>query len=63
VFDVYAQDELVCSNVTIDPSATGAQRYSVQVLENVSIPDKLKLRFVPKQGKASLAGIEIVKQP
>ncbi|MDX1925348.1 MAG: PQQ-binding-like beta-propeller repeat protein [Pirellulaceae bacterium] len=63
VFDVYAQDELVCSNVTINPSATGAKRYSVQVLENVAIPDKLKLRFVPKQGKASLAGIEIVKQP
>jgi outer membrane protein assembly factor BamB len=62
VFDVYAQDELVCNNVSIDPAAKGQLRYSVQVLENVSIADKLRLRFVPKQGKASLAGIEIVKQ-
>ena len=61
IFDVYAQDELVCSNVTIHPAATGQQRYSVQLIENVAIPDMLKLRFVPKQGKASLAGIEIVK--
>lgn len=63
VFDVYAQDELVCSNVTFDPASVSAGRYSVQSLKNIAIADKLRLRFVPKQGHASLAGIEIVREP
>ena len=62
VFDVYAQDKLVCSDVTIDPSGSAQQRFSVQLLENVAIADKLRLRFVPKQGHASLAGIEVIKK-
>ena len=63
VFDVYAQDQLVSSNVTIDPSGTAQQRFSVQLLENISIADKLRLRFVPKKRQAALAGIEIVREP
>jgi hypothetical protein len=62
VFDVYAQGQLVCSNVTIDPSGTDGKRFLVQFLENVSIANKLRLRFVPKQGQASLAGIEIERK-
>ncbi len=59
VFDVYAQDQLVCRDVTIDTYGTALQRTSVKLVENVSIADKLRLRFVPKIGQASLAGIEI----
>ena len=62
VFDVYAQDQRVCSDVTIDSSSATGQRFSVQLIENISIANKLRLRFVPKQGRASLAGIEIVKK-
>ena len=62
VFDVYAQDQLVCSDVTIDPSGANEHRFSVNLLKNISIANRLRLRFVPKQGHASLAGIEIVKQ-
>jgi len=62
VFDVYAQNELVCRDVTFDPSGTKQQRFSVQLLQNVSIADKLRLRFVSKKGQASLAGIELIKR-
>ncbi len=63
VFDVYAQDQLICRDVTIDPAGTTQDRYSVKLIEGVTIADKLRLRFVPKKGQASLAGIEIERQP
>ncbi len=62
VFDVVAQGELVCKDVTFDPSSKTKQRFSTQLLENVSITDKLRLRFVPKKGQASLAGIELINR-
>jgi hypothetical protein len=63
IFDVYAQDELVCQDVTFNPSGTNQQRFSMQLLENITIASKLRLRFVPKKGQASLAGIELIKRP
>ena len=62
VFDVVAQGEMACKDVTFDPSSKSKQRFSTQLLENVSITDKLQLRFVPKKGQASLAGIELIKR-
>ncbi len=62
VFDVYVQDKLVLSDVTIKPTGSVTERYTAKLLEDVAIADKLKIRFVPKQGKAALAGIEVVKR-
>ncbi len=61
VFDIYAQDELVASDVTLDPSNT-EQRYAVRLIENLSLTGKLRLRFVPKQGQAMLSGIELIRK-
>ena len=62
IFDVYAQDDLVCRDVTFDPSGTKQSRFSIQLLENVPIGNKIRLRFVPKLGRVSLAGIELIKR-
>lgn len=59
VFDVYAQDELVLSDVTIDPADGSNHQTAEHRLENIAIGENLRLRFVPKQGTAVLAGIEV----
>ncbi|TWU33914.1 Alcohol dehydrogenase [cytochrome c] precursor [Novipirellula artificiosorum] len=61
VFDVHAQDELVLSNVTIDPADGSGQQTAEHLLEQIPIAGNLRLRFVPKQGTAVLSGIEIEK--
>lgn len=63
VFDVYAQDKLVLSDVTLDPGGTSAQVTAERLLEGVSIAGKLQLRFVAKEGTPALSGIEIDKLP
>ena len=62
VFDVYAQDELVLSDVTIDPADGSGHETAEHLLEHIPIAGNLQLRFVPKQGTAVLAGIEIEKR-
>lgn len=62
VFDVYVQDELVLSDVTIDPADGSGHETAEHVLEQIPIAGNLRLRFVPKQGTAVLAGIEIEKR-
>ncbi|MCC7336760.1 MAG: PQQ-binding-like beta-propeller repeat protein [Pirellulaceae bacterium] len=63
VFDVYVQDELKLSDVTLDPSGTSGQATAEHLLEGVSIAGKLQLRFVAKEGTPALAGIEVEKLP
>ncbi len=62
VFDVYAQDKKVLQDVTLDPNGKLESRHLVQLLENIPVVDKLRIRFVPKQGRPILSGIEIVKK-
>jgi len=62
VFDVFVQDKLLLSDVTIKPTGSPQERFAVKLLEDVPIADKLRIRFVPKQGSAALAGIEVVKK-
>ncbi|MFG0261771.1 MAG: hypothetical protein ACF788_05210, partial [Novipirellula sp. JB048] len=62
VFDVYAQDALVLSDVTVDPADGSGQQTVEHLLERMPIAGDLRLRFVPKQGAAVLAGIEIEKR-
>ncbi len=63
VFDVYAQDKLVLSDVILDPTGSSDQATAERLLEGVSIAGKLQLRFVAKEGTAALSGIEIEKLP
>ncbi|TWU35234.1 Alcohol dehydrogenase [cytochrome c] precursor [Novipirellula aureliae] len=62
VFDVYAQDQLVLSDVAIDPAGDVGQQTAEHLLEKIPIAGDLRLRFVPKQGTAVLSGIEIEKR-
>lgn len=62
VFDVYAQDQLVASDVTLDPNGTDEQRATERLLKDLSLVGKLRLRFVPKQGQALLSGIELTRK-
>ncbi|QDS87803.1 Alcohol dehydrogenase [cytochrome c] precursor [Rosistilla ulvae] len=62
VFDVYVRDEVVLSDVTIDPSEGSGQQTAEHLLEQIPIAGELLLRFVPKKGSAVLSGIEIEKR-
>lgn len=62
VFDIYAQDQLVASNVVLDPNGTDEQRATERRLENLPLAGKLRLRFAPKQGQAVLSGIELFRK-
>ncbi len=61
VFDVFVQDKLVLTDVTIDPS-NDKLRGCVHVLDNVMIGEELDIRFQAKQGKPLLSGVELVRQ-
>jgi hypothetical protein len=63
VFDVYAQDELVLREVTLDPTGESGQVAVERLLERLPIAGTLQLRFVAKEGAAVLSGIEIEKRP
>ncbi len=63
VFDVYAQDKLVLSDVTLDPSESSGQAAVEHSIKGLALTDKLQLRFVAKDGTPTLAGIEIEKLP
>ncbi len=62
VFDIYAQDKLVASDVTLDSAGSDAQRFVELQLKDLSLAGKLRLRFVPKQGHATLSGIEWIRK-
>ncbi|MEO8269999.1 MAG: PQQ-binding-like beta-propeller repeat protein, partial [Aureliella sp.] len=63
VFDVYAQDALVLSDVTLDPTGQSGPITMEGQLGDVSIAGELNLRFVAKEGTAVLSGIEIERLP
>jgi hypothetical protein len=59
VFDVYLQGKLALSNVALDPVGDAKGKSAVHSIENVMIEDQLKIRFVTKEGKALISGVEI----
>ncbi len=62
VFDVFIQDQLVASDVTLDPYGSADARTTERLIEDLPLTGKLRLRFVPKQGKPILSGIELIKK-
>ena len=61
VFDVFVQDKLVLTDVTIDAS-NDKLRSCVHVLDDVMIGEELEIRFKAKQGKPLLSGVELMRQ-
>jgi len=62
VFDVYAQEKLVASNVEVlpgDPTKTAPAKSIV--LPSVAIEETLKLRFEAKRGTPTLSGVRLDK--
>ena len=59
VFDVFLQDKLVLSNVALDPNGDTTGRVAAHSVENVMIEDQLRIRFVAKEGKTVISGVEI----
>ena len=60
-FDVFVQDKLMLTDVTIDASIDSS-RGSVRVLEDVMIGEELDIRFQAKHGKPLLSGVELIRQ-
>ena len=61
VFDVFVQNKLVLSDVTIDSSTDEAQS-CVHVVNDIQIGEELDIRFQAKQGKPVLSGLELIRQ-
>ena len=61
VFDVYVQDKLAVSDVTIE-GASGEAGDSVFVLNDILVGEELDIRFQAKQGKPLLSGLELIRQ-
>ena len=61
VFDVFVQDKLLLTDVTIDPS-DDKSRGCVHVLDDIVIGEELDIRFKAKQGKPLLSGLELIRQ-
>lgn len=62
VFDVYLQDQLVASDITLDPLGAPAERYAQRLITDLKLSGKLRLRFEAKQGQALLSGLEILRR-
>jgi hypothetical protein len=62
VFDVYLQGERVLEQFTLKPSGPNGAKFAVETMENVLVGDELQVKFVAKQGKPVLSGIELVRQ-
>jgi len=60
VFDVYLQDQLVVSNVELDPAGSPDAAFAIHTFDDVKIADHLRIRFAPTEGKPLLSGIEFV---
>jgi hypothetical protein len=61
VFDVYAQNQRVLTDVSLSGKSEGGS-HVIEVIDRVSIAKELHLRLVPKQGKPVLSGLELVRQ-
>lgn len=59
VFDVYLQDRLVQSDVTLNPDGPPGETAATYTFDNVMISDQLQVRFIPKEGKPLISGIEL----
>jgi len=59
VFDVYLQEKLVLRDVTLAPDGAASNTGESHSFENVMIEDKLRIRFVAKEGKPLISGVEI----
>lgn len=60
VFDVYAQDKLVASDITLtSPETEDSNDIAIVRLNKIQIQDEIHLRFAPKMGSAVLSGIDI----
>jgi hypothetical protein len=62
VFDIYLQGERVLEQFTLKPSGPNGAKFAVETMKNVQIGDELQVKFVAKQGKPVLSGIELVRQ-
>jgi outer membrane protein assembly factor BamB len=62
VFDVYAQDQLVLSDIRLDSTGEVPIATVQQTLKDLKLSDKLRLRFEAKQGSPVLSGIELKRQ-
>ena len=61
VFDVFVQDKLVLTDVTIDPS-NDKSRGCVHALDDILIGEELDIRFQAKMGQPVLSGVELTRQ-
>ena len=61
VFDVFVQDKLMLTDVTMDSSNDKLQG-CVHVLDDIMIGEALEIRFQAKQGKPLLSGVELIRQ-
>jgi hypothetical protein len=59
VFDVYVQGKLALSDVALDPAGDATVKSAVHSIENVMIEDQLQIRFVAKEGRAVISGVEL----
>lgn len=62
IFDVEVQGQRMIEGLTLDPSGQTASAFAVHRLEDIAIAEDLQLRFVARQGSATLSGIEIVQR-
>ena len=61
VFDVFVQDKLVLTDVTID-SSTDESQGCIHILDDIMIGEELNIRFRAKRGKPLLSGVELIRQ-
>jgi len=59
VFDVYAQDQLLLSDMRLDPNGDSPTTSMQHTLVDLQIRDKLHIRIEAKQGTPVLSGIEL----
>lgn len=63
IFDVYLQDQLALTNITVDPAGVDGATSVVRSLESVMVSDQFRIRFVPRQGQPLISGIELTLNP
>jgi hypothetical protein len=58
-FDVVVQGTTVLKDVVIDPAGSAEERFAVHFVEDVPVADQLRIRLIPHEGAASIAGVEL----
>jgi outer membrane protein assembly factor BamB len=61
VLDVDVQGNRILTDVRLS-STSGRGKFAMASIEDIEITDELHLRFVPKQGKALLSGLQLTRQ-